>query len=156
MNSVSFLLLIWGDHIVPTLEERLTKLASVSLSSFPPQVEGKVTRMVGLTMEAVGCVVALGDRCSVQVRQDRWVESEVVGFTGDLTYLMPTEAIEGICPGARVRPLFGESEMPVGDELLGRSKQKTLCPCTETLLIHCNVNPYQSHWMWVSKPLIVC
>ncbi|MGO2233323.1 flagellar protein export ATPase FliI [Marinomonas sp. UCMA 3892] len=103
-----------------TLEERLNKLNHVSSVSLPPQIEGKVTRMVGLTMEAVGCVVALGDRCSVQVRKDRWVESEVVGFTGDLTYLMPTEAIEGISPGARVRPLLGDSKMPVGDELLGR------------------------------------
>ena len=103
-----------------TLEERLNKLSHVSSVSLPPQIEGKVTRMVGLTMEAVGCVVALGDRCSVQVRKDRWVESEVVGFTGDLTYLMPTEAIEGISPGARVRPLLGDSKMPVGDELLGR------------------------------------
>ncbi|NLQ16535.1 flagellar protein export ATPase FliI [Marinomonas sp. M1K-6] len=103
-----------------TLEERLSKLDHVSVVALPPQIEGKVTRMVGLTMEAVGCVVALGDRCSVQVRKDRWVESEVVGFTGDLTYLMPTEAIEGISPGARVRPLLGDSEMPVGDELLGR------------------------------------
>ncbi|MEL0637919.1 MULTISPECIES: flagellar protein export ATPase FliI [Marinomonas] len=103
-----------------TIEERLQKLQDISPVSLPPQLEGKVTRMVGLTMEAVGCVVALGDRCLVQVRKDRWVESEVVGFTGNLTYLMPTEAIDGISPGARVRPLFEESEMPVGDELLGR------------------------------------
>ena len=76
--------------------------------------------MVGLTMEAIGCVVALGDRCAVQVGQHRWVESEVVGFTGDLTYLMPTEAIDGISPGARVRPLREDSHMPVGPGLLGR------------------------------------
>ena len=57
-----------------TLEERLNKLGHVSIVSLPPQIEGKVTRMVGLTMEAVGCVVALGYRCSIQVRKDRWVE----------------------------------------------------------------------------------
>ena len=79
-----------------------------------------MTRMVGLTMEAVGCVAALGDRCAVQVGKNRWVESEVVGFTGDLTYLMPTEAIDGISPGARVRPLKEDSQMPVGPGLLGR------------------------------------
>lgn len=105
---------------MPTLAERLSKLKKVSIEPVLPQREGKVTRMVGLTMEAVGCVVALGDRCSVQVGKNRWVESEVVGFTGDLTYLMPTEAIEGISPGARVRPLLEDSKMPVGDELLGR------------------------------------
>ncbi|BFM49319.1 flagellar protein export ATPase FliI [Marinomonas sp. THO17] len=103
-----------------SLEERLAKLSNAFSSSYSPQLEGKVTRMVGLTMEAVGCVVALGDRCAVQVGKERWVESEVVGFTGDLTYLMPTEAIEGISPGARVKPLLDESKMPVGDELLGR------------------------------------
>jgi flagellar protein export ATPase FliI len=76
--------------------------------------------MVGLTMEAVGCKVALGDRCNVQVGASKWVESEVVGFNGKLTYLMPTEAIEGIAPGARVVPLDDDSRMPVGDHLLGR------------------------------------
>lgn len=103
-----------------TLAERLYKLQSIAPVLLPPQLEGKVTRIVGLTMEAVGCVVALGDRCLVQIRQDRWVESEVVGFTGNLTYLMPTEAIDGIAPGARVRPLLEEGRMPVGNELLGR------------------------------------
>lgn len=102
------------------LEERLQKLTSVSSASSPPLLEGKVTRMVGLTMEAVGCSAALGDRCLVQVGKIRWVESEVVGFTGNLTYLMPTEAIEGISPGARVRPLLEDSKMPIGEELLGR------------------------------------
>lgn len=99
---------------------RLNKLKQFSSDHLNPMIEGKVTRMVGLTMEAVGCKVALGDRCTVQVRQDKWVESEVVGFTGNLTYLMPTEAINGISPGARVKPLSGEGMMLVGPELLGR------------------------------------
>lgn len=103
-----------------SLENRLGKLNGVGGRPFKPIVEGKITRMVGLTMEAVGCKVALGDRCSVHVRGDRWVESEVVGFNGELTYLMPTEAIEGISPDARVRPLVGDSMMPVGPGLLGR------------------------------------
>ncbi len=103
-----------------TLIDRLSKLEQIDCTSMKAVVEGRVTRMVGLTMEAVGCKVALGDCCDVQVKNNRWVESEVVGFTGDLTYLMPTEAIEGISPGARVRPIVGDSMIPVGDELLGR------------------------------------
>ena len=105
---------------MPTLLERLSRLQSQPLPDYSIEIEGKVTRMVGLTMEAVGCVAALGDRCAVQVGKSRWVESEVVGFTGDLTYLMPTEAIDGIAPGARVRPLKEDSQMPVGPGLLGR------------------------------------
>lgn len=99
---------------------RLKKLDDVSSASQLPVMEGKVTRIVGLTMEAVGCHVALGDRCSVHVKGDRWIESEAVGFTGNLTYLMPTETIDGISPGARVKPLQGDGMMPVGPELLGR------------------------------------
>ena len=102
------------------LLKSLAKLDQIGRVSLAPVVEGKVTRMVGLTMEAVGCNAALGDRCLVQVRKHKWVESEVVGFTGNLTYLMPTETIDGISPGARVKPLQGDCMMPVGDELLGR------------------------------------
>ena len=105
---------------MPTLLDRLSRLQSQPLPQYSINIEGKVTRMVGLTMEAVGCVAALGDRCAVQVGKNRWVESEVVGFTGDLTYLMATEAIDGISPGARVRPLKEDSQMPVGPGLLGR------------------------------------
>ncbi|RDL43657.1 flagellar protein export ATPase FliI [Marinomonas piezotolerans] len=103
-----------------TLLDRLAKLQNNPLPDISVNIEGKVTRMVGLTMEAVGCIAALGDRCLVQVGKGRWVESEVVGFTGDLTYLMPTEALDGISPGARVRPLSEDSLMPVGPGLLGR------------------------------------
>ncbi|WP_191600701.1 flagellar protein export ATPase FliI [Marinomonas algicola] len=103
-----------------TLTERLKKLDQIGVSPLKATFEGRITRMVGLTMEAVGCKVALGDCCDVQVKKDRWVESEVVGFTGELTYLMPTEAIDGILPGARVRPILGDSMIPVGDALLGR------------------------------------
>lgn len=102
------------------LLSRLKKLEDINQSPLFSVLEGKVTRIVGLTMEAVGCQVALGDRCSVQVKDGRWIESEVVGFTGNLTYLMPTEMIEGISPGARVKPLSGDGMMPVGPELLGR------------------------------------
>lgn len=102
------------------LLDRLNKLNDLGQFPFMPSMEGKVTRIVGLTMEAIGCKVALGDRCSVQVKADRWIESEVVGFTGNLTYLMPTEAIDGISPGARVKPLQGDGMMVVGPELLGR------------------------------------
>ncbi|MEQ8234204.1 MAG: hypothetical protein RKL32_21050, partial [Gammaproteobacteria bacterium] len=31
----------------------------------PVVVEGKLSRMVGLTLEAVGCQAAIGDRCRV-------------------------------------------------------------------------------------------
>lgn len=48
------------------------------------------------------------------------MEAEVVGFSGDNLYLMPSEQITGILPGAKVTPLTSEAGLPVGMELLGR------------------------------------
>ena len=85
----------------------------------PLVVEGKLTRMVGLTLEAVGCQAAVGSRCLV-TSPDGHIEAEVVGFAGDRLYLMPTGDIRGLYPNARVIPGQGMYEVGVGDQLLGR------------------------------------
>ena len=86
----------------------------------PMVVEGKLTRMVGLTLEAVGCQAAIGGRCEVVVPNGDSIEAEVVGFAGDRLYLMPTGNIHGLTPNARVIPSSRVSEARVGDALLGR------------------------------------
>ncbi len=83
-------------------------------------VEGKLTRMVGLTLEAVGCRAAIGGRCDVINAAGDRVEAEVVGFAGESLYLMPTGDIRGLEPDARVVPSGRISEAAVGEELLGR------------------------------------
>ena len=83
-------------------------------------VEGKLTRMVGLTLEAIGCRAAIGGRCDVINAAGDRIESEVVGFSGESLYLMPTGDIQGLEPDARVVPTGRVSEAAVGDELLGR------------------------------------
>ena len=83
-------------------------------------VEGKLTRMVGLTLEAVGCRAAIGGRCDVVNAAGQSIEAEVVGFAGESLYLMPTGNIRGLEPDARVVPTGRVSEAAVGDELLGR------------------------------------
>jgi len=85
-----------------------------------PIIEGKLTRVVGLTLEAVGCVVSLGDRCQVCDSNERLIEAEVVGFDGPKIYLMPLAPVEGLQPGAKVIPLVTSSLVPVGKGLLGR------------------------------------
>ena len=83
-------------------------------------VEGKLTRIVGLTLEAVGCSAAIGTRCAV-MNPDGWaIEAEVVGFAGERLYLMPTGSIQGLVPGARVLPKSRVYRVPVDDALLGR------------------------------------
>lgn len=83
-------------------------------------VEGRLTRMVGLTLEAVGCHAAVGARCLVEGPGDSTIEAEVVGFSGEKLYLMPTGRIQGIVPNARVIPTESVYEVAVGEGLLGR------------------------------------
>jgi len=85
-----------------------------------PAVEGKLTRIVGLTLEAVGCSAAIGTRCAVMNPDGSAIEAEVVGFAGERLYLMPTESIQGLVPGARVLPKSRVYRVPVDDSLLGR------------------------------------
>ena len=83
-------------------------------------VEGVLTRMVGLTLEAVGCQAPIGSRCDVINADGRRVETEVVGFSGESLYLMPTSEVRGLVPNARVIPTRHSSDVLVGPELLGR------------------------------------
>ncbi|MBR9885463.1 MAG: flagellar protein export ATPase FliI [Oceanospirillales bacterium] len=85
-----------------------------------PSTEGQITRLIGLTLEAVGLRVALGDYCLVEIANGQMAEAEVVGFSGDRIYLMPLHSVDGLSPGARVTPRVGSSLVPVGAGLLGR------------------------------------
>lgn len=83
-------------------------------------VEGRLTRMVGLTLEAVGCQAAVGSRCQISTIDGQQIEAEVVGFCQDKTLLMPTGDTKGLVPGARVVPTGQRLKVPLGDAWLGR------------------------------------
>jgi len=86
----------------------------------PPVVAGRLTRMVGLTLEAAGVQAAVGDRCQIVSADQAQIEAEVVGFSGDRLYLMPTGDIHGLKPDARVVPRPGAGTVRVGPRMLGR------------------------------------
>lgn len=86
----------------------------------PPAVEGQLTRMIGLTLEASGCQAAVGDSCDVISSDGKRIEAEVVGFANDRLYLMPTGDPHGLEPNARVIPRQGAGTVRVGPQLLGR------------------------------------
>jgi len=102
------------------LARRLEQRAGLMDHHIPPVVEGKLTRMVGMTLEATGCQAPIGARCLVQNPDGSEIEAEVVGFAGDKLYLMPTSDMRGIVPNARVIPTESVYEAPAGVELLGR------------------------------------
>ena len=86
----------------------------------PLQVEGRLTRMVGLALEAKGCEVAVGGRCEIITATGEKHIAEVVGFSGDKIYLMPSGEINGLAPGVKVRPLSRFDGILVSEKLLGR------------------------------------
>lgn len=83
-------------------------------------VEGTLSRMIGMTLEATGCEAAVGGRCLVTAPDGAQVETEVVGFSGGKLLLMPTGELHGMRPGARVRPSSQVFEARVGEGVLGR------------------------------------
>ncbi len=106
----------------------------------PVQVSGRVTRVNGLVMEAVGLKLAVGSACTIPLPSGARIEAEVVGFENERLLLMPQSDVEGVVPGTRVfpvepaqnlprpgkvnhprrRPSDRGRHLPVGDELLGR------------------------------------
>lgn len=86
----------------------------------PLVVEGKLSRMVGLTLEAVGCQAPVGGRCFVETAYQDRIEAEVVGFADEHLYLMPVGEVYGLEPGCRVIPSGAPCVAKVGMGLLGR------------------------------------
>lgn len=99
---------------------RLKSYAPRRLAQLEPRAEGRITRAVGLTLEAVGLNVSVGRQCQIVNSDNRRIEAEVVGFSGDRVFLMPIKRVEGLQPGARVIPVASQMAMRIGPQLLGR------------------------------------
>ncbi len=85
-----------------------------------PIVSGRLTRVVGLTLEAVGLNVALGDGCLVESDNGAYIQTEVIGFDGEKIYLMPFVRCDRLRVGASVLAADYIHQVCVGDALLGR------------------------------------
>ncbi|MFZ4480946.1 MAG: flagellar protein export ATPase FliI [Rhodoferax sp.] len=106
--------------------------------SVPVRVCGRLTRAVGLVLEAVGLRLPVGSDCLIELPPGyphKTAEAEVVGFSGDRIFLMPQSEVDGLLPGARVYALESTpgrgndggsnvgprtKRLPVGEGMLGR------------------------------------
>jgi len=101
-------------------QERLSRRRQRALGAHTLTVEGRLRRVVGLTLEAEGCEAPLGARCMVTTADGNELDTEVVGFADERLLLMPVGEMHGVLPNARVRPCAHTSGLPVGASLLGR------------------------------------
>lgn len=83
-------------------------------------IDGKVSQVIGLVIEATGPNGSVGDLCEIHTTVGRTVRAEIVGFKDSRILLMPLDATYGIAPGCKVSRGFQKLEIPVGMQLLGR------------------------------------
>ena len=108
--------------------------------AYPLQTQGRLTRVAGMVMEAVGLKLPVGSSCHIIQDGVVQTEAEVVGFSSERLFLMPVQNVYGLAPGALVRPIstgypapvFGKparqsepflsraKHLPMGAGLLGR------------------------------------
>ena len=101
---------------------------------------GHLTRINGLVLEAAGLKLPLGSSSRILPPGGTPIEAEVVGFNGEKLFLMPSDDLYGVSPGAQVvaletptpPPRVGQPRtqrrraidrvklLPVGESMLGR------------------------------------
>ncbi|MBV8468500.1 MAG: flagellar protein export ATPase FliI [Burkholderiaceae bacterium] len=129
-------------------QQYLDDLQAFASAPVALESQGKLVRVAGLVLEATGVKVPVGSVCQIHMpsssnnprRGQRPVNAEVVGFSGDRAFLMPTDEVHGLSSGAMVLPrppalhgpVLGEVRhpwrrdedrglhLPMGDGLLGR------------------------------------
>ena len=107
------------------------------------EVQGTLTHVAGLVLEAAGIRTSVGAQCLIGDEKENQVLAEVVGFSNHRAYLMPAGDVHGLVRGAAVTPLVpyspplalgdrpdegeqaplsdvGMLQLPLGDGLLGR------------------------------------
>lgn len=86
------------------------------------KLNGKITQVIGLVIEAQGPNVSLGELCYVCSRTSNTepIPAEVVGFRKGHVLLMPIGEMQGIGPGCEVISAQKILKVKVGRQLLGR------------------------------------
>lgn len=86
------------------------------------KLKGRVSQAIGLTLEAYGPKVKLGELCYIRTRSSReaMLPAEVVGFKGNKIILMPLGSMEGVSSGSELIATGRTLEVGVGFDLVGR------------------------------------
>lgn len=82
---------------------------------------GKVSRVIGLTIESDGPAVDIGEICTIYASNEKnGIDAEVVGFKENKVLLMPLGDMKGIGPGSMVVATGKVLSVGVGLGLVGR------------------------------------
>ncbi|MGL5692655.1 MAG: FliI/YscN family ATPase, partial [Peptostreptococcaceae bacterium] len=82
--------------------------------------EGKVKKVIGLTVEVEGLKTFVGELCIIYNQHNKRVNCEVVGFKENEIILMPLGELVGIGPGCKVISTGRPCSVKCSNELLGK------------------------------------
>jgi len=87
----------------------------------PVRVNGKITQIIGLTIESQGPDVRIGELCSIYPAHSQIpIQAEVVGIRENKVLLMPLGEVHAIGPGCDVVASGKPMMVKAGSQLLGR------------------------------------
>lgn len=106
----------------------MRRLNAIDISKYNSVLEkvyikklGRVSQVVGLTIESIGPVVSVGCSCYIKANKySKPILAEVVGFKENKILLMPLGSMDGIGPGSVVEASEKPLSVKVGYALLGR------------------------------------
>ena len=102
------------------MDINLSKYAAALNKSYVKRL-GRVSQVVGLTIESVGPDVSLGSTCHIKANKySEPVMAEVVGFKNNNIILMPLGSMSGISPGSIVEAMDKPVTIKISEKLLGR------------------------------------
>ncbi len=104
-------------------ENFLEKYEKSISRAVPIKTIGRISDIVGLSIESIGPFASVGDVCFIETKsgdETSYIKGEVVGFKNRRTLVMPLGDVSGVAPGQKIINLGRKMEIPVGKELLGR------------------------------------
>ena len=81
---------------------------------------GKISQIIGLTIESVGPQVNMGEICKIKSADGQEINAEVVGFKNSKVLLMPLGEMNGIGLGQEIMATGETLAVNVGEALRGR------------------------------------
>lgn len=81
---------------------------------------GIVTRVNGPIVEGTLPGASIGSSCLISTNSGKKIEAEIVGFKDRVALLMPLDSVDGISMESKIEHKSGESEIIVGDWMVGK------------------------------------
>jgi flagellum-specific ATP synthase len=99
----------------------LEKYNKALLSSDLIKYTGRVSQVIGLTIESHGPAVNLGEICNIYpLKGNTPIKAEVVGFKESIVCLMPLGSMKGVGPGSKIEATGESLSVGVSNDMLGR------------------------------------